>query len=147
MRRFRFSLERVQKVAAIRERLATQEFAAAMRRLQQEQEGLRAAGQRRLEAQAELDARRRGVIDIGAVLLTMRYIEAVTIEIHEREIRVANAADAAEAKRRELLIRMKSRKTLDKLRERRLAEYRAEALGAEQRDIDEMAQRISLQAR
>ncbi|MGE5559970.1 MAG: flagellar export protein FliJ [Chloroflexota bacterium] len=147
MRRFRFSLERVLKVAAIRERLATQEFAAAMRRLREEQEGLRQAKGRRRQAQSELEARTRGVIDVTGVLMTIGCIEAVTVEIEQREQRVAAAAAVAEEKRQALLACMKSRKTLEKLRERRYEDYRAAVLGEEQRAIDEMAQRIALQGR
>lgn len=142
MRRFRFSLERVLQVAALRERLATQEFAAAMRRLAAEREGLRAAEERRRWAQDELERQTRGVIETTAVLFTAGYIRALTAEIEDRRARVAEAARAAEEKRQALLAQMKARKALERLRERRLAEYQAEALREEQRDIDEMAQQM-----
>jgi len=142
MRRFRFSLERVLQVAALRERLATQEFAAAMRRLAEERAGLNAAEARRRRAQDELDRQTRGVIETTAALFTAGYIRALTVEIDDRRVRAAEAARAAEEKRQALLAQMKARKALERLRERRLAEYQAEVLREEQRDIDEMAQQI-----
>lgn len=147
MRRFRFSLQRVLEVAALRERIATQAFAEALRRLAEERAGLQAAEARRRRAKEELERQTRGVIALTTVLFTTGFIKALTAEIAERRMRVAEAARTAEEKRQTLLVQMKARKALERLRERRLAEYQAEVLREEQRDIDELAQQISARQR
>jgi flagellar FliJ protein len=143
MKRFRFTLARVLAVAVIRERQATQDFALALRQQRLAVEALNAAEERRRSAQRRLEELTSGVIDVPAVLSTCEYIIASGLEIEEQTRRVAEATAVTESKRQALLVAMKNRKTLERLRERRLSEYHAEQLRSEQADIDEMAQRIT----
>lgn len=143
MKRFRFTLARVLAVALIRERQATQDFALALRQQRLAVEALNAAEDRRRSAQRRLEELTSGVIDVPSVLSTCEYIIAAGLEIEELTRRVAEATAVTESKRQALLVAMKNRKTLERLRERRLSEYRAEQLRSEQADIDEMAQRIT----
>lgn len=143
MKRFRFTLARVLAVALIRERQATQDFALALRQQRLAVEALQAAEERRRSAQRRLEELTSGVIDVPSVLSTCEYIIAAGLEIEGLARRVAEATAVTESKRQALLVAMKNRKTLERLRERRLSEYHAEQLRSEQADIDEMAQRIT----
>jgi len=85
-----------------------------------------------------------GLVDIGRLLATERYCAAL------RENRVACERQRLQvteevARRREALMSAdRDVRTLEKLRERQLASYQAQAQRREQRELDEIGARISV---
>jgi flagellar FliJ protein len=139
MQRFRFSLDPVLSHRKRREQEAQMELARQHRALEREEAAARAL-QLELRRHEEHRARQQvGAIDIRELLQAQEHTDALTRALTCQQERIAAAARAVETARGELHRRRVDRESLERLRERRLAEHQAEALRIEQQFLDEAA--------
>lgn len=136
---FRFRLERVRDLRARREDLAKQALASAMARQEQARQELRAAEDRVAQArEAQLGGSDspRTASDLVALQAYLERTElasaatAANLERHQREL----------ASKREILTAAaRDRQALERLKERRRAEFEREAARVEGLSLDEIA--------
>lgn len=134
---FRFSLDRVLRVREQQENQARLALAAA-----QVEYRSQARRVRELEGSiAEHDEGLRGAKSLtqGELWLWMRYRERLQKDREEASSRLQALAKELSECRRTAVERAKERKGLEKLRMKRLLEYRKEQAAKEQRQFDEMA--------
>lgn len=137
MRAFRFNLQKVLELRSHREREKEVVLGRALGLLHEIETSLAVLGEERLRAAAEQFSRAHGAEEI---LAFDRYIRRLD-ESQERFLREAAMAELklAEA-REEYLEAARDRKALDKLKERRLAEYREARKLEETKNLDDISQ-------
>jgi flagellar protein FliJ len=137
MRRFHFTLEPALRHRQRQKEQAQIELAAQQRRLEQE---VAEAGARRLALDRHEERRAAMLseaVDISLLNDAERYARVLGRRLAEQEVRVREATAAVEACRSVLQERRTECEALERLRERRQAEYRVEQLRAEQQSLDE----------
>lgn len=141
MQRFQFRLETLLKYRAMQQEQAQVKFAQALQKLQTEQdklEGLNSKLSNSLKTFCEKQERHE-LVNIEDFQMFSNFFEQVKTMIRIQQEQV----NAAEAYRYECLLALedavKSYKLVERLKEKRLLEYRAEFLHEEQKQLDEMA--------
>ena len=142
MKRFRFKLQRVLDIKRIREEQRQLEVALAERRRAEAVEEV--ASLRRSLAQCERQLRSFSGASIPVERLALLSESAARLrqEIKQSETRVAAAVQGLGLAKAAHLEAVKERKSMERLRERRLAAFREELARAEQKEMDEMAQTV-----
>ncbi len=80
-----------------------------------------------------------GILDMGNLQLGLRFLDVLKVQV-DRQVQVVDRARTrVDARRQELVEAMKSRKALEKLKEKQLAEYRRVEQQRELKQVDEMA--------
>lgn len=137
MARFVFKLQRVLDLRAQEEEVKKNELALAERAWREEVARLEALRQRRAATMTALLAPElRG--DVAALLDGQRYLAVLAEDTARQQQQVAQARAAADAKRGELVVASQKKRVLEKLRDKRRAEWRQAEERAEQRFLDEM---------
>ena len=136
--RFRFGLERVRELRAHDEDRAKEAFAASLTQRMRGAALLAAASQQLDEAQA---TRREGSAEAtGQDLVSMQaYLDRVEQSRRDAARELEQTEDAVAARRRALTEASRRRQALDRLKERRAAEYAAEEARRESARLDEIA--------
>jgi flagellar FliJ protein len=137
MRAFRFNLQKALELRSHREREKEIALGRALGILHEIERSLAELGEKRLRAASERFSRTHGVEEILIFDLYIRRLD----ENQERLLREAAMAElkVTEA-REEYLEAARDRKVLDKLKERRLAEYREARRHEETRNLDDISQ-------
>lgn len=131
---------RLQSVLNIKVRLEQQQklnFAAARRRLDEEEEKLNILYSRKADYEEEGRGLREKGLVIRDILDNEESIYRIKEYILEQEENVRKAEDALEAERIKLVDAMRERKTYEKLRETAFEEFAAEVNHAESVENDE----------
>ena len=149
MKKFRFQLETLLKVTRMKKEEAEVAFAEAVRHLDE----ARACQRRLLEemAQGQRDyeelSKEGTRIKIGRLMSFNQFFGWKRQQIEEQQ-QVVLRANAERQKRLKVLMeQMSALKSIEKLREKRLAEYKAEALQEEQKMLDEIGLQLTMRNR
>lgn len=149
MKKFRFQLETLLKVTRMKKEKAEVAFSEAVRRL----EDARALQRRLLEEmqQGQRDyeeiSKTGTCIKIGRLMSFNRFFAWKRRQIEDQQ-QVVLQANAERQKRLKVLMEhMSALKSIEKLREKRLAEYKAEALREEQKMLDEIGLQLTMRNR
>lgn len=136
MKRFRFDLEKLLELRLYREREAEQELARAVGELAAIEERIRSLAEERVRVAADR-------FSAGRTSADMRSAELYLLRLEKTKEALLEAAAKAElvvaAKREAYLEASRERKVLDKLKEKRKAEYRAAAGREEIKVIDDIS--------
>ncbi|MDR0998155.1 MAG: flagellar export protein FliJ [Treponema sp.] len=138
MKRFNFSLEKVLELRRYREQETEIELGRAMGELTAIEQNLKRLAEERSLAAAGRFSPGNSAADIRNYEL---YILRLDIKKEELLEAAAKAAQKVEEARRNYLEASRDRKVMDKLREKRAAEYRRETLAGETAILDDMAAR------
>jgi flagellar FliJ protein len=142
-RRFRFRLDTVLRVRALREREARRKFGvklaeiAAVERLNAETSAEIAARQARL-----LSSQRRTIVDPRELAAGRAWVGYLRRQLAERQAVKAALRNELNALREELRQARAQSRMLEKLRERKHAEWKRDADRQEQTDSDELARQL-----
>ncbi len=146
MKKFRFQLETLLKVTRMKKEEAEVAFAEAVRRL----EDARAYQRQLLEEmhQGQLDYEKLSKegtrIKIGTLMSFNRFFGWKRQQIEDQQ-QVILAANAERQKRlKALMEQMSALKSIEKLKEKRLAEYKAAVLQEEQKMLDEIGLQLTM---
>ncbi|WP_313991950.1 flagellar export protein FliJ [uncultured Selenomonas sp.] len=149
MKKFKFQLETLLKVTRMKKEKAEVAFAEAVRRLEEARAHQRqlleemAQGQRDYEELSKTGTR----IKIGRLMSFNRFFGWKRQQIEDQQ-QVILLANAERQKRLRLLMeQMSALKSIEKLREKRLEEYKAEALREEQKMLDEIGLQLTMRNR
>ena len=149
MKKFKFQLETLLKVTRMKKEEAEVAFAEAVRRL----EDARAYQRRLLEEmhQGQQDyerlSREGTRIKIGRLMSFNRFFGWKRQQIEDQQ-QVILQANAERQKRLKVLMeQMSALKSIEKLKEKRLAEYKAEVLQEEQKMLDEIGLQLTMRNR
>lgn len=141
MQRFQFRLETLLKFRGMQQEAAQVKFAEALHKLQIEQEKLTELDTQLTESLALFCEKqdRHELVNIEDFQMFSNFFEQVKLMIRAQQERVS----VAEAFRYECLLALedavKSYKLVERLKEKRLLEYRVQFLQEEQKQLDEMA--------
>ena len=149
MKKFKCQLETLLKVTRMKKEKAEVAFAEAVRRLEEARAHQRqlleemAQGQRDYEELSKTGTR----IKIGRLMSFNRFFGWKRQQIEDQQ-QVILLANAERQKRLRLLMeQMSALKSIEKLREKRLEEYKAEALREEQKMLDEIGLQLTMRNR
>ena len=149
MKKFRFQLETLLKVTRMKKEEAEVAFAEAVRRLEE----ARAYQRQLLEEmhQGQLDYEKLSKegtrIKIGTLMSFNRFFGWKRQQIEDQQ-QVILAANAERQKRlKALMEQMSALKSIEKLKEKRLAEYKAAVLQEEQKMLDEIGLQLTMRNR
>lgn len=143
---FRFKLQRVLDLRQQEEDAKKNELALAERAWREEKAKQEELQRSKREAQLELGGRGRATFAISELIAYQQYQQRLEKEIARQELRVRQARRAADMKRDELIRASQKRRVLEKLRDKRAAQFKLVQEKAEQADIDEQSV-ISFQRR
>lgn len=147
MARFRFSLEGVLRQRALVERERQRVVADRQAIVAKLTTELRALDQQMQSATAEVrDHRLVGRLDLSYLAAHRRYALAMQRRALELARRIASAQVAVEQAQAELVEAARRRKAIEKLRDKRLAQWQAEHQRKESSELDEIGMRIAYEA-
>lgn len=139
MKRFRFSLQKVLEVRQTEEKIIQKQLAMKLREVLD----ARKQGQRlQEELQQSLDEKSRmeqGVFNSAIYMNHQRHLESLRDQLFENKQLIARLEEEQEEIRMKLLTKAQERKTIERLRETRLEEYRKEVKKEEQVFLDEIS--------
>ena len=138
---FRFRLERVRALRERKEKLARQELARSLTRLDGTREQLRDAETELQRAQAgQRDAAGApGTIDAGELQSRQAFLERVERKRSQRELDVSRGEAEVASRNAELALAAGEHEMLERLRARRRAEHERDAARRESKVLDEIA--------
>jgi len=142
MKRFRFRLQRLLEIRQQETKMALNNFAQARIATQTAARRLEAASARRAESAERLLARRQSRMTVLEWRQSAELHEALVAAEWLAAERLAAARQEEERRRWELTEAERREKVLERLRDRRAAEFERAMLAAEQAAIDEMAQTV-----
>ena len=149
MKKFRFQLETLLKVTRMKKEEAEVAFAEAVRRL----EGARAYQRQLLEEmhQGQQDyerlSREGTRIKIGTLMSFNRFFGWKRQQIEDQQQVILQASAERQKRLKVLMEQMSALKSIEKLKEKRLAEYKAEVLQEEQKMLDEIGLQLTMRNR
>ena len=149
MKKFRFQLETLLKVTRMKKEEAEVAFAEAVRRLEE----ARAYQRQLLEEmhRGQLDYERLSKegtrIKIGTLMSFNQFFGWKRQQIEDQQQVILRANAVRQKALKVLMEQMSALKSIEKLREKRLAEYKAEALREEQKMLDEIGLQLTMRNR
>jgi len=149
MKKFQFQLETLLKVTRMKKEEAEVAFAEAVRRL----EDARAYQRRLLEEmhQGQQDyerlSREGTRIKIGTLMSFNRFFGWKRQQIEDQQQVILQASAERQKRLKVLMEQMSALKSIEKLKEKRLAEYKAEVLQEEQKMLDEIGLQLTMRNR
>jgi flagellar FliJ protein len=141
MQRFQFRLETLLKYRAMQQEQAQVKFAEALQQLNTEEEKLAGLNNKLSDSVSAFCEKqvRHELVSIADFQVFSNFFAQIKVMIDLQQEKVS----AAEAHRYECLLALeeavKNYKLVERLKEKRLLEYRAEFLHEEQKQLDEMA--------
>ena len=138
MTRFTFRLESILQIKIKLEEQAKMEFAAAKMRLNEEEDKLEALNDRKVMYEEELKRLYQGELDVRQINSTSGAIEVMKTQIKTQEFAVKRARKQVEAATERLNTVMQERKSMEKLKENRFAEYMRAYNEEESKQTDEL---------
>lgn len=138
MKRFEFRLDSLLNLRRMAEDGAKRAFGEARTAAEKQREAVVRAAAEETKALGELRAAQTGrELRVADLLAHQRHVAAIARRVVAEKGRLGEMETAAGKAREALAAAMKERKVLDRLRERRAAEWQVEVLKDEQRAIDE----------
>lgn len=149
MKKFRFQLETLLKVTRMKKEAAEVAFAEAVRRLDEARACQRrlleemALGQRDYEELSKEGTR----IKIGRLMSFNQFFGWKRQQIEDQQQVILQASAERQKRLKVLMEHMSALKSIEKLREKRLAEYKTEILQEEQKMLDEIGLQLTMRNR
>ena len=149
MKKFRFQLETLLKVTRMKKEEAEVAFAKAVRALEEERAYQRqlleemAQGQRDYEESSKEGTH----IKIGRLMSFNQFFGWKRQQIEDQQQVILRANAVRQKALKVLMEQMSALKSIEKLREKRFAEYKAEALREEQKMLDEIGLQLTMRNR
>jgi flagellar FliJ protein len=141
MKKFNFRLQRVIEVREIKKKQCQKDLANSQEELTRRETLLEEASQ---EARASAEGLRqalRRATRAGQLLTLDRWRNRQKEEVEARTVKTEEQRQEVDRRRTALILAAKDKKALDRLKERRLEEYRGEVLQEEQAFLDELGGR------
>ena len=138
MTKFSFRLESILQIKIKREEQAKMEFAAAKMRLNEEEDKLQALKDRKEAYEQELKRLYMGNLDVRRINSTSAAIEVTETQINTQVFAVKRAEKKVAVASDKLSTVMQERKSMEKLKENKLAEYMREYNEEESKQTDEL---------
>jgi flagellar FliJ protein len=138
MTRFSFRLESILQIKIKLEEQAKMEFAAAKMRLNEEEDKLQALKDRKEAYEQELKRLYMGNLDVRRINSTSAAIEVTETQINTQAFAVKRAEKKVAVASDKLSTVMQERKSMEKLKENKLAEYMREYNEEESKQTDEL---------
>jgi flagellar FliJ protein len=144
MKRFEFQLESVLMVRRQLEKQKQIELARVLKSVAEEEECLEDACGALEDARDSLRVSESGAIDIDAVRVQRVYIGALRKRIADIAHHISELETELATRRNDVVKASKDRKVLERLKDKRFAEYRYTMDRAEQATLDEVAARTGM---
>ena len=138
MTKFSFRLESILQIKIKLEEQAKMEFAAAKMRLNDEEDKLQALKDRKEAYEQELKRLYMGNLDVRRINSTSAAIEVTETQINTQVFAVKRAEKKVAVASDKLSTVMQERKSMEKLKENKLAEYMREYNEEESKQTDEL---------
>ena len=138
MTKFSFRLESILQIKIKLEEQAKMEFAAAKMRLNEEEDKLQTLKDRKEAYEQELKRLYMGNLDVRRINSTSAAIEVTETQINTQAFAVKRAEKKVTAASDKLSTVMQERKSMEKLKENKLAEYMREYNEEEGKQTDEL---------
>ena len=138
MTKFSFRLESILQIKIKLEEQAKMEFAAAKMRLNEEEDKLQALKDRKEAYEQELKRLYMGNLDVRRINSTSAAIEVTETQINTQVFAVKRAEKKVAVASDKLSTVMQERKSMEKLKENKLAEYLREYNEEESKQTDEL---------
>ncbi len=138
MTKFSFRLESILQIKIKLEEQAKMEFAAAKMRLNEEEDKLQALKDRKEVYEQELKRLYMGNLDVRRINSTSAAIEVTETQINTQVFAVKRAEKKVAVASDKLSTVMQERKSMEKLKENKLAEYMREYNEEESKQTDEL---------
>ena len=138
MTKFSFRLESILQIKIKLEEQAKMEFAAAKMRLNEEEDKLQALKDRKETYEQELKRLYMGKLDVRRINSTSAAIEVTETQINTQVFAVKRAEKKVAVASDKLSTVMQERKSMEKLKENKLAEYMREYNEEESKQTDEL---------
>lgn len=146
MKKFKFNLETLLKVTRMKKEDAEVVFAEVSRKLEDQQAHLKLLldemqrGQREYESLAEEGTR----VTVGKLMTYNQFFAWKREQIEMQNNLILQTRGEKQKKLKELMDLMSYLKSIEQLKERRLEEYKAEALHEEQKLLDEIGLQLTM---
>lgn len=149
MKKFKFQLETLLKVTRMKREDAEVEFAAASRKLEEAREGLAELMRQMQKGQADYEAlSREGTrVTVGRLMAFNSFFAWKREQIEMQNQAILQFKAEKQKKLKALMDVMSYLKSIEQLKEKRLAEYKAELLYEEQKTLDEIGTQLSVRKR
>ncbi len=138
MTKFSFRLESILQIKIKLEEQAKMEFAAAKMRLNEEEDKLQALKDRKEAYEQELKRLYMGNLDVRRINSTSAAIEVTETQINTQVFAVKRAEKKVAVASDKLSSVMQERKSMEKLKENKFAEYMREYNEEESKQTDEL---------
>ena len=149
MKKFRFQLETLLKVTRMKKEEAEVAFAKAVRALEEERAYQRQLLEEMAQGQRDYEkiSKEGTHIKIGRLMSFNQFFGWKRQQIEDQQQVILRANAVRQKALKVLMEQMSALKSIEKLREKRLAEYKAEALREEQKMLDEIGLQLTLRNR
>ena len=149
MKKFRFQLETLLKVTRMKKEEAEVAFAKAVRALEEERAYQRQLLEEMAQGQRDYEkiSKEGTHIKIGRLMSFNQFFGWKRQQIEDQQQVILRANSVRQKALKVLMEQMSALKSIEKLREKRLAEYKAEALREEQKMLDEIGLQLTMRNR
>ena len=149
MKKFRFQLETLLKVTRMKKEEAEVAFAKAVRALEEERAYQRQLLEEMAQGQRDYEkiSKEGTHIKIGRLMSFNQFFGWKRQQIEDQQQVILRANAVRQKALKVLMEQMSALKSIEKLREKRLAEYKAEALQEEQKMLDEIGLQLTMRNR
>ena len=149
MKKFRFQLETLLKVTRMKKEEAEVAFAKAVRALEEERAYQRQLLEEMAQGQRDYEkiSKEGTHIKIGRLMSFNQFFGWKRQQIEDQQQVILRANAVRQKALKVLMEQMSALKSIEKLREKRLAEYKAEALREEQKMLDEIGLQLTMRNR
>lgn len=149
MKKFRFQLETLLKVTRMKKEEAEVAFAQAVRALEEERAYQRQLLEEMAQGQRDYEkiSKEGTHIKIGRLMSFNQFFGWKRQQIEDQQQVILRANAVRQKALKVLMEQMSALKSIEKLREKRLAEYKAEALREEQKMLDEIGLQLTMRNR
>ncbi|MBN2058472.1 MAG: flagellar FliJ family protein [Candidatus Saganbacteria bacterium] len=140
-KKFKYDLESVLKVRAIREKQEQEKFAEEQRNYMTEKEREEQIEKKKLSKEDELRGvfKKGPISDFSRVLQRKAHLEVLKDDLDKQVEKVIEASKQLEEQRAKLISSMKDKKIMEKHKEKKLKEYDKMMLDLETKFLDEIA--------
>ena len=149
MKKFRVQLETLLKVTRMKKEEAEVAFAKAVRALEEERAYQRQLLEEMAQGQRDYEkiSKEGTHIKIGRLMSFNQFFGWKRQQIEDQQQVILRANAVRQKALKVLMEQMSALKSIEKLREKRLAEYKAEALREEQKMLDEIGLQLTMRNR
>ena len=149
MKKFRFQLETLLKVTRMKKEEAEVAFAQAVRALEEERAYQRQLLEEMAQGQRDYEkiSKEGTHIKIGRLMSFNQFFGWKRQQIEDQQQVILRANAVRQKALKVMMEQMSALKSIEKLREKRLAEYKAEALREEQKMLDEIGLQLTMRNR